>query len=140
MKLIAFIDGSSMGNPGEAGYGVVIKDENGSVLQYYGNYIGRATNNVAEYQGLIGCLDLIGKFKADSLIVYSDSQLMVRQINGVYKVKQPHLQKLFSQIKAQLKEIPLNFTIEHVPREQNKEADKLARNAVYAKSEINDLS
>lgn len=139
MKLTAFIDGSSMGNPGEAGFGVVIKDEKGSVLQYYGNYIGQTTNNVAEYQGLIGCLDLVSKFKADSLTVYSDSQLMVRQINGQYRVKQPHLQVLFAQIKEKLNSLSLAFKIEHVPREQNKEADKLARNAVYAQSEINDI-
>ena len=139
MNLIAYIDGSSMGNPGESGYGVVIKDENGNVLQYFGNYIGQTTNNVAEYQGLIGCLDLVAKFQIGSLTVFSDSQLMVRQINGEYRVKQPHLQVLFSKVKEKLKILSIDFTIEHVPREQNKEADKLARKAVYLKSEINDI-
>lgn len=136
MELYANIDGSSMGNPGEAGFGIVIRDEKGSVLESYGRYIGRATNNVAEYQGLIGCLERAGKYKPHRLTVYSDSQLLVRQVTGEYRVKQPHLQELRDEIGRRIDALAIDFSIQHVPREQNAEADKIARRAVNKKSEI----
>ncbi|MBN2415153.1 ribonuclease HI family protein [bacterium] len=138
MELYAHIDGSSMGNPGEAGYGVVIRDDRGSLLELHGRYIGRATNNVAEYQGLIGCLERIRKYRPNRLTVYSDSQLLVRQITGEYRVKQPHLQKLREEIERRIRDLSLDFSIHHVPREQNAEADRLARKAVNAKGEISE--
>lgn len=140
MELFAYIDGSSLGNPGEAGFGVVLRDEKGSTIEMLGRYIGKATNNVAEYQGLIGCLELAKKFQPESLTVHSDSQLMVRQVSGEYKVKQPHLQALHRQVLAALRAFTGPVSIIHVPRERNKEADKLARTAVYAKSDIHDIT
>ncbi|MCK5147907.1 ribonuclease HI family protein [bacterium] len=136
MKLVAYIDGSSIGNPGDAAFGVVVKDESGDILTMLGRYIGRNTNNVAEYQGLIGCLELLKDFSIDSLKVYSDSQLLVNQVNGVYRVKQPHLQVLHKQIMVLIDQLKFDFDIEHVRREYNKEADALARRAVKVKKEI----
>jgi len=136
MKLIAFIDGSSMGNPGEAGYGILLKDEDGNILETTGKYIGKATNNVAEYCGLIGCLEIIGKYNAESLTVYSDSQLLVNQINGIYRIKKMHLQKLYNQFSERLASLSLQFRIFHIPREKNSEADGLARKAVLSRSII----
>ena len=136
MKLIAYIDGSSMGNPGEAGYGVLLKDEDGNILETTGKYIGKATNNVAEYSGLIGCLEIVGKYNPESLTVFSDSQLLVNQVNGIYKIKKVHLQKLYKLFSERLASLSVKFKIIHVPREKNSEADGLARKAVLSRSMI----
>lgn len=136
MKLTAFIDGSSMGNPGDAGYGVVLKDHSGDTLAMLGRYIGKNTNNVAEYQGLLGCLELAKDFGATSLKIYSDSQLVVKQIHGEYRVKQPHLQVLHRQALVLIHAMGFDVELEHVRREFNNEADGLARRAVKAKGEI----
>ena len=136
MRLKAFIDGSSMGNPGEAGYGVVLKTEQDETLLMMGRYIGKNTNNVAEYQGLIGCLELVREFEVQKLSVFSDSQLLVNQVNGSYQVKQPHLQVLHRQILVLIDALGFDFEITHVRREYNKEADAMARRAVMAKGEV----
>ena len=136
MKIIAHIDGSSMGNPGEAGYGIVLHTPEGELLETYGDYIGRATNNVAEYQGLIACLRRAEKYDFSHMKIFSDSQLMVRQLEGLYKVKQPHLKELFSTVKDNIASLDGIVTIEHVKREFNKEADAVARRAVKLKGEI----
>ncbi|MBN1780900.1 ribonuclease HI family protein [bacterium] len=136
MKLIAYIDGSCYGNPGESGYGVVLQDESGVTLSSLGQYIGKGTNNIAEYRGLLGAIELARSFKADTLHVFSDSELLVRQINGEYKVKQPHLISLFHQIHDMLDESGIDLTIRHIPREKNKLADKLARKAIHIKGEV----
>lgn len=136
MNLFANIDGASLGNPGDAGYGVVVRSEDGTVIKSVGRFIGKATNNVAEYHGLLGCLSLIRAFPVQSLTVYSDSLLLVNQINGSYKVKQPHLQELFRTIKETLQQRSFRFRIVHIPREQNKEADRLASRAAETRSEI----
>ena len=136
MRLFAYIDGSSLGNPGEAGYGVVLKNEADKVLREKGQYIGKATNNVAEYQGLLGCLDLVKEYKVTSLVVFSDSQLMVRQINGIYRVKQPHLQVIYSKVLEKIHAEDYSFDIQHIPRQKNKEADRLARQAINIRSTI----
>ena len=129
MKLLAYIDGSSKGNPGEAGYGIVLIDEKGNKLETVSQYIGQATNNVAEYRALLGCLELTRKYRADHLVVYSDSELLVSQIRGIYRVKKPHLQRLYDMVKVFLEKGSINLEIYHVPREKNQEADKLARQA-----------
>jgi ribonuclease HI len=136
MKLTAFIDGSCFGNPGESGYGVVLKDESGETIQSLGRYLGRGTNNIAEYNGLIGAIELAAPFNPTELHVFSDSELLVKQMNGVYKIKQPHLQKLHRQIVDKLSAAGMKFTITHVYRDKNKEADQLARQATNAKKEI----
>ena len=136
MKLIAFIDGSSKGNPGEAGYGLVLKDGDGTILKKMGKYIGRATNNVAEYHGLIGCLENILEYDINQLTVYSDSELLVNQINGKYKIKKPHLRALYEKIQDIVHSANIQLSIHHIPREVNNEADGLARRAVEARSVV----
>jgi ribonuclease HI len=137
LKLFAYIDGSSLGNPGEAGYGVIIKDETDQVLKGRGQYIGKATNNVAEYQGLLGCLELMEAYTISHLVVFSDSQLLVRQIHGTYRVKQPHLQVLHKKVLDTIRSADYHFEIRHIPRQRNEEADRLARQSVMIRSTIN---
>ena len=139
MKLVAYIDGSSMGNPGEAGYGVVLKDEKGIVLNVLGRFIGKATNNVAEYRALLGCLELVEHYNVHHLTVYSDSQLLVNQMMGTYKVKKQHLEVLHSQALDAIKEGSIRFSIHYIPREENREADGLARRAIRLRSEIREI-
>jgi len=136
LKLTAYIDGSSLGNPGESGYGIVLMDENGNILKSIGRYIGRATNNVAEYQALIGCLEFVETLNVKRLTVYSDSQLLVNQINGSYRIKKSHLQKLHSRILQIIEKAELDVEIQHIYREKNKDADRLARKAVQLKTEV----
>jgi len=114
----------------------VLKDASGETLAMLGRYIGKNTNNVAEYQGFLGCLELARDFEIESLKVYSDSQLMVKQIHGEYRVKQPHLQVLHRQALVLMDAMGFDVELEHVRREYNKEADALARRAVKAKKEI----
>lgn len=139
VRLTAYIDGSCIGNPGDAGYGVVIKDENGVICETAGEYIGRGTNNIAEYRGLLGCLELVEKYNIDKLLVYSDSQLLVNQINGLYKVKQKHLRILLEKIKKRICSASYQFEIRHIPREENKEADRIARGSIRLKDKVTDL-
>ncbi len=138
MNIVAYIDGSCLGNPGEAGYGVVIKDEEGTILDAVGRYIGKATNNVAEYRGLLGCLELTKQYGADSLTVYSDSQLVVNQMKGIYRIKKAHLKVLHSQALEAIQNEEIRFSIHHIPREENRIADGLARRAIRLRSEIRD--
>ncbi len=138
MNCIAYIDGSSLGNPGDAAYGVVLIDEAAPevIIEGIGVYLGQATNNVAEYHGLLGCLELSQKYGVKKLQVYSDSELLVRQMNGIYKIKNPHLQGIHEKIKTQLALLNINFEIKHIKREGNKKADWLARNAATRKENI----
>jgi len=123
----AWIDGASRGNPGEAGFGVVLETDR--VPEEIVGYLGKATNNVAEYAALIAVLKLAADRGVKKLVVYSDSQLLVRQVNGAYRVKAPHLVPIFLQALKLRQTIP-DFTIEHVAREENKEADRLANQAI----------
>ncbi len=123
----AWIDGASRGNPGEAGFGVVLETDR--VPEEIVGYLGKATNNVAEYAALIAVLKLAADRGVKKLVVYSDSQLLVRQVNGAYRVKAPHLVPIFLQALKLRQTIP-DFTIEHVAREENKEADRLASQAI----------
>jgi len=122
--LIANIDGGARGNPGPAAYGVVIRNAKGEVLQEWGEYLGLQTNNVAEYSGLLAALDYAVGKKYPSLKVLSDSELLVRQMRGQYKVKNSALQELFDRAQALVRRLQ-QFSVEHVPRERNKEADRL---------------
>jgi ribonuclease HI len=134
MILRIFTDGASRGNPGHAGIGYVVKKDDGSSLFHYFEYIGTVTNNVAEYTALIRCLENL-KNRSEigvhsEAIFHTDSELMSRQLNGQYKVKDEVLKKLFVKSKSLLMSLPLKFTIRHVPRELNKEADILANKAI----------
>lgn len=128
-RCIAYIDGGSRGNPGIAGYGVDVQDETGASVASLSENLGIRTNNFAEYSALIGALRYALANGYDAMRAYADSELMVRQINGVYKVKSPDLQPLFREAKALISRLK-SFAIHHVPREQNREADRLANLAM----------
>jgi ribonuclease HI len=125
----ANIDGGSRGNPGPASYGVVIRDPRGQIVARLKKYIGRSTNNVAEYYGLIAALDYAQQHGIRALQVRSDSELLVRQMRGQYKVKSPELRPLFERARKMAQTFD-SFKIEHVYREQNAEADALANEAL----------
>jgi ribonuclease HI len=124
MKLTIFTDGGARGNPGPAAIGVVIKNENKEKISAYGEYLGEQTNNFAEYSAIISALKKAKELGADEVACFLDSKLVVEQLGGKWKVKEPTLQKLFIQAynaSAQFKKI----TYQHIFREKNKEADRL---------------
>src|SRR6267142_3636483 len=125
----ANIDGAARGNPGPASYGVVLRRPDGKPLESLGKYIGRTTNNVAEYYALIAALDYAAASGIRRLRVYSDSQLIVNQIKGIYKVKHPDLRPLHERAKKQAAALE-SFAIQYVPREQNRDADAAANAAL----------
>jgi ribonuclease HI len=135
----ANIDGGSRGNPGPASYGVVIRDPRGEVVAKLKKYIGRMTNNVAEYYGLIAALDYVQQHGIRALRVESDSELLVRQMQGRYKVKSPELRPLFERAHKMAQAFEF-FRIEHVYRERNAEADLLANEALDETSGTNSPS
>ena len=123
-----FIDGSSRGNPGESGCGIVIRDADGVVLLEEGYYLGKMTNNSAEYNALLIALEEALVLRAEAVNVYSDSELLVRQMNGQYRVKNAHLRGLYARAKR-LADSFGDFEIKHINREQNNLADGLAQRA-----------
>jgi ribonuclease HI len=125
----AYVDGASRGNPGPASYAVVLQSPNGKTILELGKYIGRTTNNVAEYYGLISALDAAASQGIARLRIRSDSELLVRQMEGRYKVKSPDLRPLFERA-IKLARGFAYFAIEHIPREQNRDADRLANLAL----------
>lgn len=129
-KLSVYTDGGSRGNPGISGCGVVIDD--GVVRKGYFYYLGVHTNNFAEYTGLLKALYLAKEMNAEDVTVYSDSELMCRQMTGVYKVKNPQLLALYKEAVSLIGNLK-SFRIEHVRREFNKEADSLANMAMDEK-------
>src|ERR1700687_4788525 len=127
--LIAHSDGGARGNPGPAGYGVVIQDEAGRKVAALSHYLGHQTNNFAEYQGLIAALEYAIEQGHKALKVVSDSELLVRQIKGIYKVKNATLQELHARAKQLIAQLEW-FSIDHALREHNREADNLANEAM----------
>jgi ribonuclease HI len=127
--LIAHSDGGARGNPGPAGYGVVIQDEAGRKVAALSQYLGHQTNNFAEYQGLIAALEYAIEHGHKALKVVSDSELLVRQIKGIYKVKNATLQELHARAKQLIAQLEW-FSIDHALREHNREADNLANEAM----------
>ncbi len=125
----ANIDGGSRGNPGPAAYGVVVRDGSGAIVAKLKKYIGSNTNNVAEYFGLIAALDYAQTHGVRALRVESDSELMVKQMRGQYKVKSPELKPLFERAKKMAQSLE-SFRIDHVYREHNREADALVNQAL----------
>jgi ribonuclease HI len=127
--LIAHSDGGARGNPGPAGYGVLIQDEAGRKVAALSQYLGHQTNNFAEYQGLIAALEYAIEHGHKALKVVSDSELLVRQIKGIYKVKNATLQELHARAQQLIAQLAW-FTIDHALREHNREADELANRAM----------
>src|SRR6201993_1484810 len=127
--LIAHSDGGARGNPGPAGFGVVIKDEAGRKVAALSEYLGHQTNNFAEYQGLIAALEYALQHGPKALKLISDSELLVRQVKGIYKVKSPTLQDLHGRAKQLIAQLDW-FSIGHALREHNQEADRLANEAM----------
>jgi len=125
----ANIDGGSRGNPGPAAYGVVIRDARGQIASKLKKYIGRSTNNVAEYYGLIAAMDYAQSHGIRALRIESDSELLVKQMRGLYKVKSTDLQPLYERARKMSQGFE-SFRVEHVYREQNREADALANEAL----------
>jgi ribonuclease HI len=127
--LVAFSDGGARGNPGPAGYGVVLVSETGEKVATLSEYLGHQTNNFAEYQGLIAALEYAIQHGHRALVVISDSELLVRQIKGVYKVKNATLQLLHGRAKELIAKLDW-FSVGHVLRGKNREADSLANAAM----------
>lgn len=127
--LIAHIDGGSRGNPGPSAYGVVIVDEKGQNIAELSQYLGRQTNNFAEYQGLLAALEYAVKHGHKGLKVISDSELLVRQIQGSYRVNHPVLRNLHARARQLTKQLDW-FSIGHVLRAKNEAADRLANAAM----------
>jgi len=126
---MAHSDGGARGNPGPAGYGVVIKDNTGKKVAVLSEYLGHQTNNFAEYQGLIAALEYAVHHGPKALRLVSDSELMVKQIKGIYKVKNETLQELHARAKQLIAKLEW-FSIDHALREHNQEADRLANEAM----------
>ena len=130
--LVAHIDGGARGNPGPAGYGVVIEDSEGKPVAELNEYLGLQTNNFAEYNGLLAALDFALKQNERNLRVLSDSELLVKQLKGQYKVSSPALKELYDRARKLISQLEW-FSVEHVRRERNKEADALANEAMDRK-------
>jgi len=125
-----FTDGGSRGNPGESAIGCVLEDPaRGITLKEHAERIGIETNNVAEYKALIKGLEIALQFHPNRLLCHLDSELIVRQVNGEYKVKMPTLQPLFDEIQARSKEFP-DIVFKHIPRSDNHRADALVNKAL----------
>jgi len=127
--MIAYTDGGSRGNPGPSGYGVVVQDENGAILAELSDFLGMRTNNVAEYSGLLAALEYAVEHGIRRLRVISDSELMVKQMRGQYRVQSPELRPLYEEAKRRAAKLQV-FQIEHVLRGKNKRADELANQAM----------
>lgn len=132
MKLIIFTDGASRGNPGHASFGFTISDEKGKLLYEKGQYIGIATNNVAEYMAVLEAFKQARKMFAAEIVeveLYADSKLVAEQLSGRYKIKSPHLKPIIEEIKVLAIELG-GVIYTHVPRAKNTEADRLANRAL----------
>ncbi len=128
-QIIAYTDGASRGNPGPAAIGVYITDTNGNVLSEVSKYLGEGTNNYAEYSAVIRALEMSIENKVNNVLIKSDSELLVRQLNGKYKVKSKSIIKLYENCKKLLAKLD-SYSFEHVRRENNVEADRLANMAL----------
>jgi ribonuclease HI len=127
---LLMVDGAARGNPGEAGCGAVIFDENGTTVKELSRYLGRATNNVAEYEALLMGLKAVLELGKKQICVQSDSELLVRQLNGEYRVKDEKLRVLFQKAVQLLSQFD-DYRIVHVPRESNRRADHLANRGIH---------
>jgi ribonuclease HI len=128
-RLVIYADGAARGNPGPAGIGVVIEDERGRVLKELSQFVGQKTNNQAEYIALIQGLETAAEYQADAVQVRLDSELLVRQLRGEYKVKSPLLKPLRNKVQKLLARYKV-VGIEHIERAYNRAADRLANRAI----------
>ncbi|GJQ26294.1 MAG: ribonuclease H [Phycisphaerae bacterium] len=138
MRLVIYTDGGARGNPGPAGAGVSICDEAGNPKYEAGYFLGHTTNNVAEYTGLLRALDVAVAAGATAVLVKSDSELMVRQLNGEYRVKSENLKDIFDAIMKKLRAIG-DWKVTHVYRESNERADELANRAMDRREDLIEL-
>jgi len=120
----ANIDGGARGNPGPAAYGVVVRDAKGEIIAELAEYLGNQTNNFAEYSGLLAALEYAVREKIPTVKVLSDSELLVKQMKGQYRVKSPGLLELYERARALVRKLE-RFSIDHVLRQYNREADRL---------------
>jgi len=128
-RVVIHSDGASQGNPGLAAIGATIKDEQGKLIARISQRIGRTTNNQAEYRAIVAALEEAIRLGARQIELNSDSELVVRQIKGEYRVRKATLKHLYQQVK-QLQSCLESFTINHISRQQNIEADRLANKAL----------
>ncbi len=128
-KLHIYTDGGSRGNPGPSGIGVIILDSNKKKIKEIFKYIGETTNNVAEYSALVSGLEAALELKATDITIYLDSELLVKQLGGEYKVKDPNMKTFFDKSLGLLKKFK-EFEVKHIPREKNKDADRLVNKAI----------
>ena len=135
MNLTVHIDGGARGNPGPAGAGVTMCDDQGGVVFEAGFYLGEMTNNRAEYGALLKALEVAEQLGAEAVSVFADSELLVRQINGVYRVKNPGLKVLFGEATQRLGRFG-DWSVQHVLRESNSRADELANMAMDAGQDV----
>jgi ribonuclease HI len=131
-RLTVYIDGASRGNPGPAGIGVIVYDEKKKIVDEICEYIGRTTNNVAEYRALLIALERARSLGAETLIIYSDCELLVRQMAGEYRVKDKNLRNFHQVARANLKNFQ-KINIRYIARKKNKRADRLANKGINLK-------
>jgi ribonuclease HI len=130
MHFLAHTDGASRGNPGESGIGVVLRTPGGASVAEFWGYLGRSTNNRAEYAALLACLHLAVRHGCTRLTVFSDSELMVRQVRGQYKIKDAELRRRADEIRSLARTRGIELELQHVDRSQNADADRLANRAI----------
>ncbi|MBU0605280.1 MAG: ribonuclease HI family protein [Candidatus Omnitrophica bacterium] len=128
-KLYIYADGGSRGNPGPSGIGVVILDSNRKKIKESFKFIGETTNNIAEYSALVSGLEAAVALKATDIVIYLDSELLTKQLNGEYKVRDANMKILFNESLGLLKKFD-SFEVKHIARAKNKEADKLVNKAI----------
>ncbi|MFQ6098104.1 MAG: ribonuclease HI family protein [Armatimonadota bacterium] len=134
-KFVVYVDGCSLGNPGDAGIGVVIEGPHGDVLWAAGEPLQRTTNNVAEYTALLRGLEEASRLGATSVLVYTDSELLSRQISGEYRVRQAHLRPLYNEAQRRLSRFR-TASVMHISRDDNAGADDLARRAARTRRKV----
>jgi probable phosphoglycerate mutase len=132
-EIICHIDGGARGNPGPSAYGVVVRNAQGTVVAELSDYLGLQTNNYAEYHGLLAALEYAAQAQYQSIKIYSDSELLVRQMQGKYKVSSPSLKPLYDKARLLVPKFHV-FSIEHVLREKNKDADRLVNKVLDSRS------
>jgi ribonuclease HI len=136
LRVVLSIDGGARGNPGPAGAGFVLRAaDDGTVLQEAGLFLGQTTNNVAEYRGLLAGLESAAKLGATQVEVLSDSELLVRQMTGLYRVRSENLKDLFEQARIFQTRFS-KCTFRHIPREQNTAADRLVNRAINLRRNV----
>ncbi len=135
-KLKVFTDGASRGNPGDSGIGIVVTDEHDNIITKWNEYIGKATNNQAEYKAIIKSLEILTPLLTEDISpikmieFYADSELMVKQLRNEYKIKNSDLKLLHAEFIKKIRNLGFKYTLNHIERELNKSADKLANQAI----------